>query len=65
MIQNDRTNLVESFLKQNEEFESKKKAVQYLVDQNISQVILNKDAKKIKFIDAKIKTPIENLKYIV
>ena len=55
MIQNDRTNLVESFLKQNEEFENKSKAVQYLVDQNISQSDIKQGCEKIKFIDAKIK----------
>ena len=36
LIKNDRTDLLESFLKQNKKFESKSKAVQYLVDKNIS-----------------------------
>ena len=37
MIENDRRDLIEDFLKQNQEFNGKKRAVQYLVDQNISQ----------------------------
>ena len=36
LIQNDRVELIESFLKQNEQFDSKSKAVQYLVDKNIA-----------------------------
>ena len=36
LIKNDRIELIESFLKQNEQFESKSKAVQYLVDKNIA-----------------------------
>ena len=35
MIENKRTDLIESFLKQNQEFVGKSKAVQFLVDQNI------------------------------
>ncbi len=55
LIQNDRVNLIENFLKQNEEFDSKSKAVQYLVDKNISTGNIKKGCEKIKFIDAKIK----------
>ncbi len=55
LIQNDRDNLIESFLKQNQEFDSKKKAVQYLVDKNIASGNLKDGCKKIKFIDEKIK----------
>mgnify|MGYP000981115728 CR=1 FL=1 len=55
LIQNNRTNLVESFLKQNEEFENKSKAVQYLVDENISKGNIKEGCDKIKFIDARIK----------
>ena len=36
LIKNEKVDLIESFLKQNQEFESKSKAVQYLVDQNIA-----------------------------
>ena len=47
--------LIESFLKQNEQFESKSKAVQYLVDKNIASANIKEGCEKIKFIDAKIK----------
>ena len=36
LIENDRIKLIGSFLKQNEQFDSKSKAVQYLVDTNIA-----------------------------
>ena len=36
LIKNQRGDLIESFLKQNEEFNSKSRAVQYLVDENIA-----------------------------
>ena len=36
LIKNDRTDLIESFLKRNEQFESKDKLVQYIVDKNIA-----------------------------
>ena len=55
LIKNDRVNLIESFLKQNEEFDSKSKAVQFLVDKNIASADIKEGCKKIKFIDAKIK----------
>ena len=55
LIQNDRSNLLESFLKQNDEFDSKSKAVQYLVDKNIASGNIKEGCKKIKFIDEKIK----------
>ena len=55
LIQNDRVSLIESFLKQNEQFDSKTKAVQYLVDKNIASGNIEKGCEKIKFIDAKIK----------
>ena len=40
LIENNRINLIESFLKQNKDFEGKGKAVQFLVDQNISQATI-------------------------
>jgi len=55
LIKNHRSNLIESFLKQNEEFKSKSKAVQFLVDENISKANIEEGCNKIKFIDAKIK----------
>ena len=55
LIQNDRVDLLESFLKQNEQFEGKSKAVQFLVDKNIASGNIKKGCEKIKFIDAKIK----------
>ena len=55
LIKNDRTDLIENFLKQNEQFDSKSKAVQYLVDKNIAGGNIKKGCEKIKFIDAKIK----------
>ena len=55
LIKNERVNLLENFLKQNDQFESKSKAVQYLVDKNIASGNLKEGCNKIKFIDAKIK----------
>ena len=55
LLRNERTELIESFLKQNEEFDSKSKAVQYLVDKNIASANIKEGCDKIKFIDAKIK----------
>lgn len=57
LIKNEKTDLIESFLKQNQEFESKSKAVQYLVDKNIANANIKEGCDKIKFIDAKIKDP--------
>ena len=56
LIQNDRIELIESFLKQNEEFEGKSKAIQYIVDKNIAGGNIKKGCEKIGFIDAKLKT---------
>ncbi len=55
LIDNDRADLIESFLKQNDKFHNKSKAVQYLVDKNISSGDIKAGCKKIKFIDANIK----------
>ena len=55
LIKNKRSSLLESFLKQNEEFKNKSKVVQYLVDENIAKANISEGCKKIKFIDAKIK----------
>ena len=55
LIKNDRAELIEDFLKRNEKFESKSKAVQYLVDKNIASGNIKEGCKKIRFIDEKIK----------
>ena len=55
LIQNNRINLIESFLKQNEQFESKSEVIQYLVDSNISSGNIKEGCEKISFIDANIK----------
>ena len=55
LIKNDRADLTENFLKQNQEFDSKSKAVQYLVDKNIGNGNIKEGCEKIKFIDANIK----------
>ena len=55
LIENDRIELLESFLKQNEKFDSKSKVVQYLVDKNIESGDIKEGCKQIKFIDTSIK----------
>ncbi|MDC0525091.1 hypothetical protein OAN82_02970 [Pelagibacteraceae bacterium] len=55
LIKNRRSDLIESFLKQNEDFKSKDKAVQFLVDENIAKANIKEGCEKIKFIDKKIK----------
>ena len=55
LIENNRTELIENFLKQNKDFNGKKKAVQYLVDQSISQANIKEGCNKIEFIDSTIK----------
>ena len=55
LIKNDRTDLIESFLKQNEQFESKDKLVQYVVDKNIASGNIKNGCEKVGFIDEKIK----------
>ena len=55
LMKNDRVDLIEKFLKQNDQFQNKSKAVQHLVDYNIASGDIKKGCEKIKFIDAKIK----------
>ena len=55
LIRNDRSDLIENFLKQNDQFDGKSKAVQYLVDKNIASANIKEGCEKIGFIDAKIK----------
>ena len=55
LIENNRLDLIENFLKQNKEFNGKKRAVQYLVDSNIAKANIKEGCEKIKFIDSTIK----------
>ena len=55
LIENDRLDLIESFLKQNDQFDSKSKAIEYLVNKNIASGNIKEGCEKIRFIDAKIK----------
>ena len=55
LIENDRSELIESFLKQNKDFPGKSKAVQYLVDEKITQANIKEGCEKIEFIDSTIK----------
>ena len=55
LIKHGREDLIESFLKRNEQFDNKSKAVQYLVDKNIASANIKEGCEKISFIDAKIK----------
>ena len=66
LIKNNKIELIESFLKQNKEFSGKKKAVQYLVDNNISKANIKEGCEKIEFIDSTVKDSIwKNSKFIV
>ena len=55
LIENNRSDLIENFLKQNQDFEGKSRLVQYLVDKNITQANVKEGCKKIEFIDETIK----------
>ena len=55
MIENNKSELIESFLEQNQEFDGKSKAVQFLVDQSISQADIKEGCNTVEFIDSKIK----------
>ena len=57
LINNNKIELIENFLKKNKEFKSKKEAVQYLVDVNIAQANIKQGCEKIEFIDSTIKDP--------
>ena len=57
LVDNNRSELIENFLIQNENFYSKDKAVQFLVDENIAQANIQEGCKKIKFIGSSIKDP--------
>ena len=55
LIDNERTELIQNFLKQNEEFDGKRKAVQYLVDKSIAKANIKEGCENIKFIDSTVK----------
>ncbi len=55
LMKNDRVDLIEKFLKHNDQFKNKSKAVQHLVNYNIASGDIKKGCEKITFIDAKIK----------
>ena len=46
LIDNNRSELIENFLKKNKEFDGKSKAVQYLVDENIAKANIKEGCKK-------------------
>ncbi len=57
MIENKRIDLIEEFLNQNNVFPNKKKAIQYLVDDNIAKANIKDGCEKINFVDKNIKDP--------
>ena len=57
LIENNKQDLIVKFLKQNKEFAGKKRAIQYLVDENIAQADIKSGCDKIDFIDNTIKDP--------
>ena len=50
LIKNNRSKLIESFLKQNEEFDGKEFLVQYLVDENIAKAKITRVVKKLNLL---------------
>ena len=54
LIKNKKVDLIEKFLKQNNTFPHKKKAIQYLVDHNIAMANIKEGCKKINFLDKDI-----------
>ena len=55
LIENNRSDLIEIFLKQNKKFDGKSRTVQYLVDESIRKANIKDGCEKIKFIDKQIK----------
>jgi len=55
LIENKRVDLIEKFLKQNNNFPNKKKLIQYLVDHNIAKANIKEGCEKINFLDKDIK----------
>ena len=57
LIENKKDNLIEEFLKKNNDFPNKNKIIQYLVDRNISNANIKLGCEKINFIGKEIKDP--------
>ncbi len=57
MIANQKIELIEQSLKQNNIFHNKKKLIQYLVDHNITKANVKEGCEKINFLDKNIKDP--------
>ncbi len=57
LIKNKKDNVIEEFLKKNNEFPNKNKIIQYLVDRNISRANIKVGCEKANFIGKEIKDP--------
>ncbi len=57
LIKNKKDNVIEEFLKKNNEFPNKNKIIQYLVDRNISRANIQVGCEKANFIGKEIKDP--------
>ena len=57
LIKNKKDDLVEQFLKKNNDFPNKNKIIQYLVDRNISSANIKVGCEKVNFIGKDIKDP--------
>ena len=57
LIKNKKDDLVEQFLKKNNDFPNKNKIIQYLVDRNISSANIKVGCEKVNFIGKDIKEP--------
>ena len=55
LIKNKKNNLIEIFLKKNEEFSHKEKVIKYLIDENISKANIKEACNKINFIGKDIR----------
>tara|TARA_B100002052_G_scaffold294800_1_gene320189 strand:+ start:10 stop:1470 length:1461 start_codon:yes stop_codon:yes gene_type:complete len=55
LIENNKDNVLEKFLNSNQDFHSRSKVIQYLVDKNIAKANLNEGCKKSEFINKEIK----------
>ncbi len=55
LIQNEKIDLIEKFLKNNNTFPNKKKLIQYLVDNNIANADIKSGCEKTNFLDKNIK----------
>ena len=60
LIKNKRDDLIEQFLKKNNDFPNKNKIIQYLVDRNISNANIKIGCEKVNFVGKDIKDPLEN-----